>query len=346
MILNVCSPNFDPCDSYGRLACELAGGLSALDIRVNRINLREDELTPITPVLGGLVLGYPTMYKAFGYMVNAGPKIAITMFESTRIPHEWIEPLNQCVAVIVPSRWLVDVFRNCGVTVPMHVVPLGVSREFYQTKRRGHEPLTFIIHADRDQRKGWHRGMFAFNEAFGQNKRYRLILKGRHVQMRPRNPNMEVVSGDLTNTELVALYHRAHVMIFASSGEGFGLPPREFAATGGVSITTNWGGTADDLSQWGLPLPYTLTDAWDYKPEWHGVMGQWAEPDQEVLVDLLRHVAAHYEAYIDFGIRAAGFVQTHYRWSSFARQVLAIYQQYAGVSENARHNGRTELFPA
>lgn len=345
-ILNVCAYTFDVADSYGRIAAELADGLATLETRVNRIDLNAEGVSPLAPSLGGIILGYPTQHRAYGYMVNAGPKLAVTMFESTRIPAAWIEPLNQCAAVIVPSAWLVDVFRESGVRVPIYCVPLGISRDFANVKPREHEPFTFLVHADRDQRKGWHRGMYAFNEAFGHDMRYRLLIKGRNVQMRVRNPNMEIISGDLSNAELTRLYHRAHVMLFPSSGEGFGLPPREFAATGGLVITTNWGGTSDDLDQWGLPLPYELTDAWDYKPEWHGVMGQWAEPDQDALVDLMRHVAQHYDAYRNFGLRAAGYVQTHYRWSTFAKRVYGIWSQIAGVGDHARVNGRKELLQA
>jgi len=36
-VVNVGSPNFDPCDSYGRLANELADGLTQRGWRVNRL---------------------------------------------------------------------------------------------------------------------------------------------------------------------------------------------------------------------------------------------------------------------------------------------------------------------
>jgi glycosyltransferase involved in cell wall biosynthesis len=136
------------------------------------------------------------------------------------------------------------------------------------------------------------------------------------------------------------------VMLFPSSGEGYGLPPREFASTGGVAVATNWGGTAEDIQHWGVPLPYSLTDAWKgNKKGWHGKMGQWANPDLKALEFLMRHIPKHYEAYRDFGLRAAGFVQTHSRWDTFASRVYSIWKE-ASEGYYARNRRRENTLTA
>jgi glycosyltransferase involved in cell wall biosynthesis len=330
MIINVCSPTFDIASSYGRVARELAVGLSALGAEVNPFGGDADTSRPIKPVMGGIFLGYPTSHSEYGGMVNAGPKLAITMFESTKLPEGWAEALNQCEAVIVPSTWTKQVFEACGVTVPVHVVPLGISTAFQTiTKRETSEPFAFLATADGGRRKNWNAVAFAFQTVYGDDTRFKRILKTRGMPYGISNPNIELLEGDYDDAQMAELYRRCHVMLFPSSGEGFGLPPREFASTGGVAVATNWSGLADDLPQWGVPLPYSrLIDAWKgNKKGWHGRMGQWAEPDQKAMEVLIRHLPQYYEAYRDFALRAAGFVQTHYRWDTFASRVYSIWKE-------------------
>lgn len=51
--------------------------------------------------------------RVFGY----------TVWELERLPDHWPAILNRLDGVLVPCRWNADVFRNSGVTVPIHVVP-------------------------------------------------------------------------------------------------------------------------------------------------------------------------------------------------------------------------------
>ena len=49
--------------------------------------------------------------------------LGYTVWELARLPAHWPALLNQLDAVIVPCRWNVQVFRDSGVVVPIHVVP-------------------------------------------------------------------------------------------------------------------------------------------------------------------------------------------------------------------------------
>jgi glycosyltransferase involved in cell wall biosynthesis len=340
-IVNVCSPTFDPCDSYGILATELVDGLGSLGWDVNTIGSKAPNRS-IRIAPGGILLGYPTLHKTYGAMSNIGPKLALTMFESTVLPDGWVDRLNKCDAVVVPARWLVRVFRQNGVAVPIHVVPLGIN-DVYKgySPRTKKTPFTFIAIGDRGLRKAWNKVIFAFNQAFGDNMDYRLIIKSRNLGMSLNNPNIEVIKEDYTDEQMAALYRRSHVMVFPSSGEGFGLPPREFAATGGISLATNWGGTADDISQWGIPLPYQIVDAWDDRSDWRGSMGHWASVDQDDIVQVMESVAAnYYGSYKSIGAQSAGFVAAHYRWSVFTSKIASIWEQIAEEQYGNSHSRR------
>jgi glycosyltransferase involved in cell wall biosynthesis len=333
--INIFSPNWATEDSYGRLAIELALGFEAKGYHVNRFGDGAPDNQPIRPVYGGLFLGYPTLFAKFyeekyGVLAKMGPRVAVTMFESTKLLNGWATGLNRCNAVVVPSSFLKPVFRRNGVKAPIHVLPLGVSQEFLAPKLRTlspDKPLTFLAIADRGARKAWDKALFSFVEAFGDDMRYKLILKSRGKQFDLANPNVERIGRDMSNAELAELYRASDVMIFPSCGEGFGLPPREFAATGGIALATNWGGTADALQEWGISLPAKMGTAWRDKREWYGKLGQWAEVDQDMLVLKLRLIANYFEVFAKQSFEnAASFVAKEYQWSRFTDGVEAIWR--------------------
>jgi len=333
------------------LARELASGLEANGYHVNRFGDNAPDKRFIRLCFGGIFLGYPTMHQDFINdfpLAGTGPRLSVTMFESTKLPDGWRDPLDECDAVIAPSQFLVDVFKNAGVGTPIEVVPLGISSTFTETvvPRISTEPLAFVCIGDRGSRKNWHKVMFAFVRAFGDDERFKLVIKSRNLPAKFSNKNVEVVAEDYSDEQMAEFYRKAHIMVFPSSGEGFGLPPREFAATGGIPLVTNWGGTADDIYQWGIPLPYTMTDAWSDKPEWFGKLGQWADIDVDMLTDQMRHIADHYQHYVDFGVRAAGFVRSHYRWQAFANRVQATWERLVKESSHAYNINRETVVAA
>lgn len=343
-VLSIYAPgHIDPYDSYGLIACELLRHLDAAGVYVNAFsrgnrnhNTQPADIArltdrPIHPSFGGLFLGYPTGYAEHGALSGVGRRVAVTMFESSKIPGAWIEPLNEMAAVIVPSLFCRDVFENCGVNPELlHVVPLGIGEAFQPVTRTTDRPLTFLAFMDRGARKGGHVALQAFIRAFGDRDDVRLVLKSRDIGQRVNvlNNNIEYIQQDMTDTELAALYGRCDVLINANKGEGFGLIPREFAATGGISLVTNWGGTADDIDQWGYPLPYTLEPA-----DWRGNktlegqdLGVWAAHDYDEIADTLLHVADDYEWMKEEAAENAPYVRWLYSWQKFSLSVLQIFE--------------------
>lgn len=343
--INICAPShLDIADSYGLLACELARGLTRLGVYVNlfargerQCSAQDGEVAgivaqPIRAALGGVMLGYPGTYAKHNGLTQVGPRVAVTMFESSIMPGAWLEPLNQCAAVITPSHFCADVFKDCGVNVPIHVAPLGVQGRYKPAKRPPGRPLTFLAFLDRGKRKGGLVALQAFLDTFGDYESYRLILKGRNVPPARRfsltNRNVEVIQRDMSEAELYELYLSADVLIFPTKGEGWGLPPREFAATGGIVLATDWSGTADDIDAWGYPLPYKLVPAdWSGNSTLEGQdLGEWAEVDTEILTHWLRRIAANRRFYQRRALRNAAAVGELYSWRKFAETVLDVVE--------------------
>lgn len=330
-MINVFAHSWNLADSYGRVAHETANAIHRTrGVHVNRIG---NAMSVIQPTFGGILTAYPSQFALYGPLSEYGRRIALTMFESTEIPHDWIEPLNRCDAVVVTSNWLVEVFRSCGVTAPIHVLHLGVNGDLFKYRERTQrKPFTFLTIGDAGRRKGSHHALFAFLKAFGDSDDYRMIVKARdHVIDRFENNNIEIIKGELSDSELADLYSECDCMVFPTAGEGFGFPPREFAATGGLVITTNWGGTADHIEKWGFPLPYTLEPAWRGESKLNG-LGEWAHIDQDHLSTLMRVVAnIPHEARIKIGENAAHNIRDLYSWDRFG---ASIYDIWSGKDGN------------
>lgn len=351
MSITVCtSGNWDYFDSYGLITCQLAKHLEQLGETVCAralgkvlVDNQPPEVRAIIerdtePSPGGIVIGYPPKFGYFGNLSRSGPRIAITMFESSKIPQGWSEALNECDAVIVPSQFCADVFQACGVTKPIRVASLGIGDIYRHGERSSGRPLTFLAFLDRGGRKGGMVALQAFLRAFGDDPAYRLILKGRTAKEGRgfvlTNPNVEVIQCDMSEADLYRLYLEADVMVNPNMGEGFGLLPREFAATGGIALTTDWGGTADHLDKWGWPLPYTLKHA-----DWYGHqvfdgqdLGDWAVPDVEGIADCLRDVARRIDHYRSVAQANCSEVAKIYSWHNFAGHVLSAWRELAYVA--------------
>lgn len=342
-IVNVCAPGFDWADSYGRLACELVRHLvEDQGVYVNAYSWgpetdhQPDDIRPYLqrpklPAVGGIFLGYPTLTRGFGTMLNNGPQMLITNWESTELPSDWPPLLNKFDAISVASVFVRDVMIEHGAACPVEVHPLGLSPSFQPVQRaRRRKPFTFLAIADRGRRKGWDAAVLAFARLYKNNPDFRLILKARSEKSFPYTfpnvSNIEIIREDLTDEGMRDLYARADCFIFPARGEGFGLPPREAAATGLPVIATNWSGTADDIRKWAYPLRYTLVEAWSDQDNFRG-LGQWAEPDQDHLCELMQHVVAGNPYVQHMAEQATRRVRNLYRWDRFAAQVLGLWNR-------------------
>lgn len=309
VVLDVACDDWDPLESYGQLAWSLVAGLESrhgatinvlgsdrrpLAYLVDR-SLRERAAITPRPASGSIMLGYPTLFHTWGRAIEADTRIAITMFESSALPPGWVDVLNRLDAVVVPCSWLETVFRDAGVTTALHRVPLGI-KECYRPAHRpaGRSPFTFLTVATPYPRKGWDIAVRAFDAAFGRSEDHRLLIKmraGRKLPVRVLHPRVEVLAEDLDDAGMAELFRSVDAFVFPSRGEGFGLPPREAAATGLPVVATAWGGTADDIEEWGWPLRCTHVKAWYGHGRFAG-LGGWADPDVHHLAELMRQIAA------------------------------------------------------
>lgn len=197
----------------------------------------------------GLLYSYPYGVRS----MQTDVRLIMTMFESDKLPADWPEYLSEADEVIVPSKFCADTFAKSGIAAT--VVPLGYNDRVFSFQRRPvpverDMPFTFIHYDSFNDRKGFWEVFNAFNEEFSHKENVKLILKTTAERppvpiVKSQYPNIEVVAGELTERELVALLGRANCMVYPSKGEGFGITPLEAMATGIPAIVPNAHGISE-----------------------------------------------------------------------------------------------------
>ena len=82
------------------------------------------ELAPDAPTILHCVPEYlPPLMRWLRERGVHGPAIAMTVWETSRLPPHWAGLLNRADALIVPSAWNRSVFLESGVRVPVYVLP-------------------------------------------------------------------------------------------------------------------------------------------------------------------------------------------------------------------------------
>jgi glycosyltransferase involved in cell wall biosynthesis len=186
------------------------------------------------------------------FFPNLGSKdqirFAYSMLESTQIIAEWVIMINLYFdAVIVPDAFLVDAYRNSGVTVPVFHIPLGIDiQDFLQTplkepKTKG--PLVFACLASGIERKNHKLMIQAFAKALGNNENALLFINCRLTEPATRaeiiNEIQEQNCSNIKYTEIcfkkdayLKFFRSVDCLINLSKGEGFAIQPREAMALG------------------------------------------------------------------------------------------------------------------
>lgn len=181
-------------------------------------------------------------------------KIAYTMFEATEIPNTWVPVLNNNFDMaVVPDQFLVDVYKRCGVRIPIFVLPLPLMLEgFLESKPRiiPHKPFVFGFSGGFWARKNHIRILEAFAQEFGNRNDVKLRLHGRFGEESIiQELSKTIAEKNLTNVELIVepfswpqyldFFKSLDCCVCLSMGEGFSITPRESLAAGIPCIVSN-----------------------------------------------------------------------------------------------------------
>ncbi len=271
---------------------------------------------------------------------NGKYRIGFTMLETTGIPEEWVRQCNMMDEVWVPSSFNVDTFRNSGVTVPIYTIPLGIDPNYYNPKIKSykhHSKYTFLSVFEWGERKAPEVLLRAYSKAFSKKDDVLLICKvinndgsvdvqneiSKMGLMGPDSPDIVLLyNTKFEDYEMSCLYRSADCFVIATRGEGWGMPILEAMACGLPAIATNWSSQTDFFNEEvGYPIDVKrLIDAEAKCPYYDGF--QWADPDEEHLVHLMRYVYEHQEEARCKGAAASKAALENWTWDKAADKIL------------------------
>lgn len=262
-----------------------------------------------------------------------------TMWEADRLPALWPERLNLARAVIVPSRFLVDVFRRSGVNVPVEVVAQGIDPDVYHYEERPErEGLTTLMVGTVDERKHINEGIAAWKLAFENDSQARLVIKSRFQKGNYSfdDPRITFYKHNEATRGIVSWYRDADVLL-ALGNEGFGLPLVEGMATGLPVIALDSEGQADICAEACDYLLPVAPAAWApyHEPNW-GPSGLQGVPGVEDVASRLRWVAAHRAEARDMGRAASDWACKHRNVWRMGPAILEVMERFVRPARSLR----------
>ena len=277
--------------------------------------------------------------------------IGYTIWETTKLHPDWPKYINDSVdAVMVGCEWNVKVFRDSGVTVPIFVVPHGISKDAFDDIKpfdiKGIDPESYIFYSIFQwvERKHPLSLIKAYWHAFQKEENVALVLKTyrsdysdaekdairstvrRLKQVTPMDnyPPIYLVLNMLSDSEMLGLHSRCDCYASLDRGEGFGLSPFAAGASGNPIAVTGFGGSTEYAKPDNSYLiDYSLTPVFGmpWSP-WYRGDQLWAEPDVKHGADTMVHIFDNQEEAKEKGQKIKKYISDNFDWKTIGQKII------------------------
>lgn len=243
--------------------------------------------------------------------------VGYTVWETDRIPDHWEQLLNCVDRLLVPCQWNKHVFRECGVDVPIDVIPHIMSNSLLDHFERLATPSSgdyvFYTIGTWTVRKALWNTIDCYLETFSSDDPVVLVVKttkhdmtrqffGRFVHstrnivnkmLRTRRHPAKIVLllDELDDDEIGELHRQGDCYISLTRAEGWGLGAFDAASYGNPVIMTAYGGQLDYLTDKAYLVKYDTVPVQDaLGKKSYSENQNWAAPDAHHAASLMRYV--------------------------------------------------------
>ncbi len=335
---------WDDDTGYGIAAKQLIKALSTEGIEVLPVGLKQNQQHPAEYKLQGntiltkdysIVFIHTSPYYLSRYVEEGKINIAYCTWETSRLPQPWVNEINTCDAVFVPSQFNKSCFEKSGVIKPVYVLP-HIS-QFHGEEAMGGSKgsvknvFTFYSIGMWSTRKNNLSLINAFTEAFSNNEAVRLIIKtsnkdytkaafdlfkrigytyyrkvnrvNKIMKALKRDSRIKIITDTWRAEQIAQLHFSSDCYISLCKSEGWGLGVYEAAWFGKPVIITGYGGHLDFLPDtYATLLPFDLVkikdSVWtDYNQEGQ----EWAEVNINAAIQSMKEVFSNQAKYAQQG---------------------------------------------
>lgn len=265
-----------------------------------------------------------------------GIKIPYVIWETSKLPDAWIDPLKKADRLWVPCRWARDMLVENGFPIDqIDIVPLGADVSVFNPDVRPEPEVAalpgfkFVTVGRWQYRKGTAGLLRAFDAEFGGQESVRLVLSCNNphrsdIDIGPELKKLSLscldqitfLNAGVPNHRMAGVYKACDAAVFPTRSDPWGLPISEAMSCGLPVIATRFGGPADFMT----PATGYMLD-WSPAPcPWMPVImadgdyGYWSEPNFGQLRKLMRHIYDHRDEACTVGIRAARHIAERWTW--------------------------------
>jgi glycosyltransferase involved in cell wall biosynthesis len=277
-------------------------------------------------------------------------KIAYSMVETTAVPVEWVDILNTHFdAVIVPDQWLVSVYKNAGVQIPIFVIPPCINIEELLDKPINNniffkKHFVFGVSATLCERKNIELLVESFYDEFAHDSTVALRIHSHigHALFERLSAfiknkacsNIELLFKEFAKEDYYSFLQHLDCYVLLSKGEGFSITPRQALACAIPSILTNNTGHTSLCEQ---NFVYSIECMPEQPSDYRGAhKGYWFSCSKDDVKKALRSVYEHYAMYKERALAAREWLKLYVNNELKKKYYALINPQFIILSDDDR----------
>jgi len=261
-------------------------------------------------------------------------KIGFTTWESTEIPSTWIYSLNNVNEIWTASKFISDVYSKY-TNNPIYVFNHGLDAEYLPKKRSLKNTKTILFIGD-ELRSNEELVVEAYKQ-LNINKNYKLIIKRKRPGKNIGYPGITIIECLYNKDQMIDLLYSADVLVYPTSGEGFGLIGLEAIGTGLPTIsTTGWSEYKDLIT---VSIDSKLSNS-----KWKDVHnGKMFDPSIESIKNSILFWIENYENLIEIAYENAQIAHEKFNWETVNNKIIERIlkinsdQLYMSSQNNMQH---------